>query len=245
MKVLISKKTGIFYYLNENLNSDFHCKEGFIKKEDLLSNKKILISNTNREFLFFKANYYDFVKKYKRGPQIITEKDLGYIIARSGISKDSFVVEAGSGSGAGTIFFARFVNKVHSYELKEENIKIVQKNLDFVNLDNVILKNANLKDFIEKEEENIDLLFLDMPNPDEVLNKNLSKVKKGGFIVCYLPSIFQVQKITKIISLREDLYLEEISEINLRLWRVWEKVCRPEFKKEIDHSAFLVFIRCV
>ena len=74
----------------------------------------------------------------------------------------------------------------------------------------------------------IDVLFLDMPNPCEVLEKDLSGVKRGGYIVCYVPSISQIQEITKLVEKDDGLYFEEISEVILRHWRVWDRVSRPE-----------------
>jgi len=244
MKVLISKKTGIYYYYNDKLKQDFHCKEGFIKKEDLSGDVSTAKSNTNREFIVFNANKYDLTKKYKRGPQIITPKDLGYVLARAGINKNSFIVEAGGGSGAASIFFASFVKKVHTYEIKSDHCNIIKKNIEYMNIDNIELFNADLSEKID-DESNIDLLFLDMPEPCCVLENKLEGVKKGAYIVCYVPSISQIQEITKLISQRNDYYLEEISEVILRHWRVWEKVARPEHRKDIDHTAFLVFIRKV
>ena len=43
MKVLISQKTGRYYYYNEE--GDYHCKEGLIKEEDLKSGKSRVFSN--------------------------------------------------------------------------------------------------------------------------------------------------------------------------------------------------------
>lgn len=241
MKVLISKKTGNYNYYNGI--GDFHCKEGFIKEDELKSGKsKVIIENTNREFLICEANSYDLVKKYKRGPQVILAKDLGYIISRTRINKNSFVVEAGGGSGVATTFFAGIANSVYSYEIKEEHCKIIKKNLEFTKTENVDLFNEDLAEKVESLKD-VDLLFLDMPTPCDVLEKDLSCVKSGQYIVCYVPSITQIQEITKLLATREELYLEEISEVILRHWRVWERVARPEHRKEVDHTAFLVFIR--
>ncbi|MDA3855628.1 MAG: methyltransferase domain-containing protein [Candidatus Woesearchaeota archaeon] len=243
MKVLISKKTGNYYYYTQE-NGDFHCKEGFIKEEDIKSGNSRALTQTNREFMIFEANGYDLTKKYKRGPQLIMAKDLGYILSRSGINKNSTVVEAGAGSGAATCFFAKFTKKVLSYEIREEHCKIVEKNIKFTGVDNVELVNKDLAEEIENIKE-YDLLFLDMPEPVSVLEKELSGLKSGQYVVCYVPSISQIQEITKSISQINTLYLEEISEVMLRHWRVWERVARPEHQKEIDHTAFLVFIRKV
>jgi tRNA (adenine57-N1/adenine58-N1)-methyltransferase catalytic subunit len=243
MKILISIKTGIYYYYKEQQNQDFHSKEGTIKKEDILSGNKKVSAHTGREFLVFDANDYDYSQKIKRGPQIITPKDLGYIAARTGISKNSHIVEAGGGSGGATIFFSKIAKSVKTYEIKPENTEIIKKNLETTKSDNVELILGDLCEHIEKEQQEIDLLFLDMPEPSQIILKNLSKVKSGHYIVCYLPSITQIAEVIKTCSEKKDLYFEEISEIILRHWRVTEKIARPEFRKDIDHTAFLIFIR--
>jgi tRNA (adenine57-N1/adenine58-N1)-methyltransferase len=243
MKVLISKKTGTYGYYNEQ--GDYHCKEGFIKEKELKSGKsRVMTDNTKREFIVFDANNYDISKRFKRGPQLITSKDLGYIMSRCYIGKNDFIVEAGSGSGAATAFFANIAKKVHSYEIIADHLKIAKRNVEIMGYKNVEFFHKDLAENIENEKD-IDMLFLDMPNPIPVLEKDLSGIKMGKYIVCYLPSISQIQEVTTLISQREDLYLEEISEIILRHWRVWERISRPDHRKEIDHTAFLVFIRKV
>ncbi len=240
MKVLISKKTNRrYYYLGDG---NYHCKEGVILESDLKSGENIVKSNLSREFFVFEANDYDLIGKLKRGPQIITNKDLGYIIARTRVNKNSKVVEAGMGSGGATTFFASIVNEVSTYDIIKDNLKIVQKNIDLYGFDNVKLTFGDLKDNIVNEKD-IDLLFLDMPEPSIVLNEDISGIKKSGFIVCYLPSISQVSVLSDLIVGRDDLYLEEIAETSVRNWKVLGRISRPEFRKEMDHSAFLVFIR--
>ena len=240
MKVLISKKTGIFYYY---IKDDFHCKEGTILKEELSSNKTLVMSNTNREFLVFDANNYDKKQKIKRGPQIILAKDLGYIASRTAVTKDSFIVEAGGGSGAATIFFAQIAKKVHTYEIIEDHFKLIERNLKYMEIENAKVTLGDLAQHIENEKE-VDLLFLDMPEPVSILEKNLSCVKSGAYIVCYVPSISQIQNISNYIKTKEnEFYLEEITEVILRHWKVNDRISRPEHRKEIDHTAFLVFIR--
>lgn len=241
MKVLVNKKTGHIYYYKGP--GDYHCKEGIIKEEDI-NTKNLVISTLRKEFYVFEANKFDYYNKIKRGPQILIPKDIGYIIARTGIDKNSVVVEAGGGSGGITSYFSRICKEVHTYELEEANCKIIEKNIEYLGLDNVNLINGNLKDYIVKE-ENVDLLFLDMPNPIEVLEENVRCVKLGCYIVCYLPSISQISELDKWIyeNISDSLYIEEISEVSVRNWKVKGFISRPEHKKEIDHTAFLVFIR--
>lgn len=240
MKVLISKKTGRKYLCDPS--KDFHCKEGIIKKEDLESSNLSVYSHLRKEFLLTDANEYDYSLNLKRGPQILTNKDLGYILARTGIGRESRIVEAGGGSGAASIFFSKYSKEVSTYEIREEHIKIIEKNLDKHSSNNVSLTLGDLSEHIEKE-SSFDLLFLDLPDPNQILEKNLHGLKKGKYIVCYLPSITQISHLCELIETKDTLYLEEICEVNLREWKVWKKIARPHHRKEIDHTAFLVFIR--
>lgn len=240
MKVLISLKTGRTYYPKQE--ADYHCKEGVLKQEDVFGESSHIKSNLGVEFLVFDAQLADKSKNLRRAPQIITDKDLGYIVSRTRLNKNSHLLEAGAGSGAATSFFSSICDKVFAYEIREDHKEVVEKNLKFMNCDNVDLKVGDLADNVENH-ENIDVMFLDMPEPDKVLEKNLDCVKNGGFIVCYVPSITQVQNVIRVQSSRDDLYYEEISEVILRHWRVNERIARPEHRKEIDHTAFLIFLR--
>lgn len=242
MKVLVSKKTGNTYYTAGK--EDYHCKEGILSYDDIHSGRALIYSHLNKEFIVFDSTNYDIAQKYKRGPQLVTPKDLGYVISRTFVDKESRVLEAGGGSGAATCFFAKLLKHVTTFELREDHIKIIEKNMRLQNVENVDLKKGDLTEHIEELEENsFDMIFLDMPNPHFVLEKKFSCLKKGHFIVCYVPSITQIIDIVTTIRDREDYYMEEVSEIIKREWKVWGQVARPLHRKENDHTAFLVFLR--
>ncbi len=242
MKVLVSKKTGNTYYTPGK--EDYHCKEGILSYDDIHSGKPLIYSHLNKEFIVFNATNYDIAQKYKRGPQLVTPKDLGYVISRTFVDKKSRILEAGGGSGAATCFFGKLMDHVTTFELRDDHIRIIEKNLKLQGVDNVDLKKGDLAEHIEEmESESYDMVFLDMPNPHLILEKNLNCLKKGHFIVCYVPSITQIMEIVNTIKEREDYYLEEVSEIIKREWKVWGQVARPQHRKENDHTAFLVFLR--
>jgi tRNA (adenine57-N1/adenine58-N1)-methyltransferase len=240
MKVLINKKTQ-----NRHLwkgIDDLHTKEGILSKVDLDTGNSVVLNNNGKEYTVFDAQKIDLVAKIKRGPQIITPKDLGYIISRTYVGKNSKIVEAGGGSGAATLFFANIAKLVHTYEIREEHTEIIQKNLDMFEVDNVKLSTGDLTEHIESEED-IDLLFLDMPEPVSVLEKNIKGLGSGKFICCYLPSISQIQELTMFVKDNPSYYVEEISEVQIREWKVWDRISRPLHRKENDFTAFLVFLR--
>jgi len=124
-KILLNKEGEAFYI--RDLNKDFHTRFGFIKSKDLKKTKGIVKTNKNKEFSIFLAAFIDRFKRLKRGAQIITLKDIGTMIAETGINKEGSVVDAGGGSGALACFLANIVKQVTTYEIRKDFIKIIKK----------------------------------------------------------------------------------------------------------------------
>ena len=82
-------------------SKDFHSKYGVIKDVKPGSYKL-----GNEEFFVVPALFVDEYKQMKRKAQIITRKDVGFLIGFCGLTRDSVVVESGAGSGGATILFA-------------------------------------------------------------------------------------------------------------------------------------------
>ena len=81
-------------------DKDYHTKYGIINKKDLLKKPGSSVPVGNHEFIILDPAFLDHYKRIRRMAQIITLKDIGAIIASTGITKDSNVLDAGSGSGA-------------------------------------------------------------------------------------------------------------------------------------------------
>ncbi|MBI2663851.1 hypothetical protein HYX10_00730 [Candidatus Woesearchaeota archaeon] len=75
-----------------DVQHDYHCQYGIVKKGDLKSG--IVKTNTGNTLFAFQPSFIDKYKKIRRAPQIIPSKDIGSIIAETGVNKESFVVDA-------------------------------------------------------------------------------------------------------------------------------------------------------
>jgi len=226
-------------FLVKDLNNDFHTKHGYFKKEDFKKNRKIK-SNTKKEFTVFDPYFIDLYRKIKRDAQIIPLKDIGLIVAETGVNPTSKVVDAGSGSGALCCFLANIVKEVTTYEIRKDFIEIVKKNIDFLGLKNIKIKNKNIYEGIS--EKNIDLIVLDLPEPWKAINAAKKALKIGGFLVSYSPTIPQTQDF--INQINNDKYFVHIktSEIIEREWEVDGRKVRPK-SQAIGHSGFISFVR--
>ena len=224
-KILFDKKDRKYYWEKGDLNTSL----GLIKESEM--NKEEAVSNTNQKFRVMTANFIDNLEKIKTGPAHTSLKDIGAILTYTGISKNSIVAEAGTGSGYLTSIIARFVKKVESYEKNEDFFNLSRKNLEMLKIDNVDIHNKDISNLKGK----FDLIILDLPDPwNYKLENNL---KEGGYLVAYLPNITQVKSLVN----ESKLHHEKTIEILEREWYVDERLRPKNFK--LGHSAFLVFLR--
>ncbi len=236
-KVLISKNDK---FLVKDTAEDYHTKHGFFKKEDLKKSSKAIKTNTGKEFSIFSPFFIDLYKKIKRDAQIIPLKDIGLIVAETGINDKSKIVDAGAGSGALCCFLANIAKEVTTYDIREDFIEIVDYNIKFLNLKNIKIKNKNIYDGID--EKNIDLIVLDLPEPWKAIEAAKKSLKVGGFLVSYSPTIPQAADFVNKINSDKSFAHIKTSEIIERNWEIDERKVRPK-SQQIGHSGFLSFTR--
>jgi len=176
-------------------------------------------------------------KRLKRGPQVILPKDIGFIIAYTGIGKNSFCVDAGTGSGWLAVSLARICRRVVSYDIRPEFLKIAEKNKVMEDLENLELKNQDFTKSVK--ERGADLVTLDMPNSEKALRNAYKVLKPEGYVVGYLPHMEQVKKFVK--KLNSIGFINAMAyEIIVRDMLVREEGMRPS-TKGVWHTAYLVF----
>jgi tRNA (adenine57-N1/adenine58-N1)-methyltransferase len=221
-------------------SKDYHTKHGIINKKDLLKKAGSTVGIGNHEFIILDPVFLDNYKRIKRLAQIITLKDIGAIIANTGITKDSNVLDAGSGSGALACFLGALCKKVVSYDRDKKSVDITAENVLALGLKNIVVRQGDIYDDKNINEKNIDVFVLDLPEPWRAVNTAKKVLKIGGFLVIYLPNISQVQEFVKLLS--DDFLLEKTIEVIEREWAVDNKRSRPK-TKDHGHTAFLTFAR--
>ncbi len=233
-RVLFHK--GRKYYWKEG---DLHTEHGLIVEKDIETKSKVQ-THKGKEFVVFPASFLDNLEKIKRGPQIMTPKDIGEIITRTGMGKESKVLEVGSGSGALTSFMARIAKQVVSYEIRKDHAKIVEKNLKDLEITNVKLINQDASEKIT--ENNFDIATIDVMEPWKVIDNVEKSLKPGAYIVSYSPSIPQVQSLIEKVNNNSNLRVLKTLETIERPWDFNGRIIHPEFRI-LGHTAFLTFIR--
>jgi len=187
-----------------------------------------------------KLNLLDILKKLRRVPQIIMPRDASLILAYTGISPDSLIVDAGTGSGFLAIFLAHYCNKgkVVTYEKRSDFAKVAKKNIKLSELKNIVLKERDILEGID--EKSVDLITLDMKGVEKIVKTSFDALKSGGWLAIYSPYIEQVIRIREEI---ERFNFKEIKTVEniVREWRVGGHTL-PEVSG-VMHTGWLTFAR--
>lgn len=237
-KILLHHKTGK-KFLVKDINDDFATQYGVIPASELKGTKEIITSTKKEKFLQLNPTFSDLWENLLRGPQVMLSKDIGLILAKTGINKNSKVVDAGGGSGSLCFHLANICQEVTVYEINPEHLALLQKNQQLFNLPNITLKQENIYDGIAEKE--LDLLTLDLPEPWKAIEHAEKALKTGAFVVVYLPNLTQVQQFIESTK-KSRIYVQETIELLERKWKIEERILRPEFEM-LGHTGFLTFCR--
>lgn len=241
--LLIDEQTKDAFLSRLSERTKIQTGHGFIDTERLAKKGfgETIQSSTRDNFLLLKPELPDFIEKLRRGPQIITVKDVSSIAGHCGISPGKTIVEGGGGSGAATIFLANLVGengRVHTYEIREDFFKLVKENLERAGLaERVELKLADV--YAGISEENVDVVVLDVPEPWRAAGHAHSALKLGGFLACYLPTANQVERLVVEQEFFRDFRVFTVIEYD---WQVKPGATRPK-NMGLVHTGFICISR--
>lgn len=226
-------------FIQDRKGEDVNCQYGIVKGKDIDAAKDgdIVDSAGGERMAVYTPSFIDKYKRIKRQAQIITFKDAGIILATAGLGPESVVAEAGSGSGAMTVFLARHCKHVHSYDIEKEHLALAKENAERYGLKNITFKEHDISTGLPDE---CDALILDMPEPWHVMDK-LDKLAIGGYVITYTPSTVQLQKVRSAAEEAGLSHLRSV-EVTERHWMVRGDAVRPT-SQNVAFTAFLCFFR--
>ena len=238
-RLLISGTGRVF--VQERETADVHTQFGRVRAEvvNAAQDGEVITTDSGEQLVIFSPHFIDRYKRIRREAQIITFKDAGVILATAGLGSHSRVIEAGSGSGALTVFLAQHCNHVFSYEKNKEHLSVAQENVALFEQDNVTFHHRDIAEGIV--ETGVDAMILDVPEPWTAFPHIPGALIIGGYVVTYVPSTSQLQHIHHH-AVELGLYHVRTVEVSERHWMVKEQAVRPT-SKNVAFTAFLSFFR--
>ena len=240
MRLLIDKR-GKKYLLSDEVE-EFHTSLGVVK----LSGAKpgdTLRSHLGHEFYLLEPSVVDYYHKLPRAGSIILKKEIGPIIAYTGIGSGSRVVEAGTGTGALSIYLAHIVGsegRVYTYEIREDHLKIALKNFTKAGVaERIEAKLGDVRQGIE--ERDVDVVVFDMPDPWLAIPHAHEALRHGGFVAVYNPYIEQIRKAYEAMQ-KANFKERRVIEILEREIEIKKIGTRPKTRM-LGHTGYLAFGR--
>lgn len=233
------------YLVKAEKEKSFHTHRGIVQLGELIGKEygTQIASTMGIQFVALKPSVRDYIFKMLRQTQITYPKDIALIVMFSGAGPGSRIVEAGTGTGALTCTLAYYVKpsgRVYSYEIREEFIKLAQKNLERARVSEYVeLKNKDITEGIE--EKDVDAVILDMATPWLVIPHAYSALKGSGALVSFSPTIDQVVKTVE--ALEADGFVDiGTVECLMRGMQIARGKTRPETLMTA-HTGYMTFAR--
>ncbi|MBI4308131.1 MAG: tRNA (adenine-N1)-methyltransferase [Chloroflexi bacterium] len=206
------------------------------------------LTNTGHSLLALRPTLVEYLMKMQRSSQIIYPKDIGAILLAADISPGACVLEAGTGSGALTLALLRSVGpagRVITYDNRADASAQARRNIEsFMGglPENLVVR---VKDVYEGiEEQGLDRIVLDVPEPWLVIANAAAALRRGGILLCYLPTVLQIHQLVMTLNAIPEFDLAQTFEVLQRTWHVEARSMRPDHRM-VAHTGFITTARKV
>ena len=251
----IKQGSSVLFYFNHSKKwlvkiskkESLHTHIGVLKHADAIGKEfgSRLITNKDKYVYLLKPTMYDYIMKIQHGTQIVYPKDIGYIIARAGISSGQKILEIGTGSGSLTSFVASVVKPrghVYTFDVDENFMKIAEKNIQKAGVSKYVTQQKlDLKTAKKLPFDDADAALIDLGDPWTVIPQVRKMLKGSGSIFAICPTMNQLEKLTAALVENEFTDIESTEHI-LRTIEAREGKTRHSFQG-IGHTTYLCFAR--
>ncbi len=226
------------------------CQCGAFESEQVIGQQPgaRIVTMKGEALTAYRPTLEEYVLLMPRAAQIIPPKDLGYMLTMADVFPGAHVVEAGIGSGSLTLALLRAVGekgRVTSFELRADHANCAIKNVErWPERELIERLTVHKRDVVLglAEMARVDRVFLDLPEPWIATSVAADAIKPGGILLCYLPTMRQVDQL--VISMLDEprFAYPEVAEVILRPWMADRTRLRPVMRM-VGHSGFLVRAR--
>ena len=221
---------------------------GVIAHDELIGRPEGVVVTTQMgaRLLAVRPTFAEQVTGRVRQAQPIYPKDLGAILVSADIHPGARVLEAGTGTGALTLALLRAVGRegrVISYEQREDFLEAARRAI--ADTLGEVPPNLDLKlgdAYAGLEEQDIDRVLLDLPEPWQAVPAAKVALRPGGIVFAHCPNVSQVQRFFDCLREVRGFGMLEVFEVLQRGWTVRGRSLRPSHRM-VAHTGFLCFAR--
>jgi tRNA (adenine57-N1/adenine58-N1)-methyltransferase len=195
----------------------------------------ILTTHSGAKFTVRIPRPTDFFVYGKRSGAPMLPKDIGLVIAYTGMNHNDDVLDAGTGSGISAIYFGGVARSVKTLEIRPEFSLLAKKNIAEAKLANV---EAVAADFLAAE-GSYDVIHLDLQILPEHVTHAYTLLRTGGYLACYTPFLEQMAIVIDAASgLFSEVHTHELIEREMTRSK---RGTRPS--TSVSHSGYVTIAR--
>ena len=197
-------------------------------------------SHLGKEFLIIKPRAPDLFRHMKRTGAPVMPKDVGVIIAYTGLCPSDVVLDAGTGSGVLAAYLGIIAAKVITCEASEQFAAGARKNMERAGLHNVEVRHSDILQEIWSLEGPFDVITLDLQDAAKVIPGAPRLLRAGGFLAAYSPFFEQASEVRAAVEAAgfQDAITITITEQEMEYSR---RGTRPSTR--VGHTGFITIAR--
>ncbi len=147
-----------------------------------------IVTHLGKPFTVLIPKATDFFSHGKRTGAPMMPKDIGMVMAYTGMCARDRVLDAGTGSGIAAIFFGGCAGSVVTCEAREDFSRVAAGNISDAGLENVETRAC---DVLEVTDGPYDIVHLDMQIEAIHVEHAYALLKTGGYFASYTPFLEQ------------------------------------------------------
>jgi tRNA (adenine57-N1/adenine58-N1)-methyltransferase len=203
---------------------------------------EVIASHKDVEFTIIKPRAPDLFRHMTRTGAPMMPKDIGAIIAYTGLCPSDEVLDAGTGSGVLAAYLGTIARKVITYEANEQFAANARKNMARAGITNVDVRHGDLTEAIKTldAEAPFDVITLDMQEAAKVVPDGFRLLRPGGFLAAYSPFFEQATDIRSAVEKEGFVERSTIITSEQEL-EVSKRGTRPSTR--VGHTGFVTIAR--
>ncbi|MDD1720935.1 MAG: methyltransferase domain-containing protein [Euryarchaeota archaeon] len=217
---------------------ELHTDDGVIDLNTLktLEYGSIVSTHLGAAFRVIKPRAPDYFHHLKRSGAPMMPKDIGALIAHTGLTSDDVVLDAGTGSGITAIFLGSIAREVITYEIKGEFAKRARENVKQAGLTNVQVIDGDVLEISSKKA--FDVITLDLYEISKAIDVVKEFLVPGGFIATFSPFYEQAFEARRRLEGLSQITTFEASEREIQFGK---RGTRPVTR--VGHTGFITVAR--